>query len=395
VDAGNPDSGEDGAETGDGGGVKSDALCQPALDAVEPEVVSLNVDAGLPLDQVAHAYAVARCNYFSRCTPLAAYVLDECISALTATEGWTFTITTNGLQLSGSPHWFYPSSDLTQSVASGLVTYDERTFAGCVQALEAQSCHGDGLWESIPACANVFTPSSDGGVSEGGSPDAAVSGMDDGGSADGFLSCGQVPWVTCSTAADCVGVPCPTGADCAGAGDSGAPYCLGAPYCVDGYCVPWACSDRQFYPCSRVAVGEPCDADPPFLGNSVSATPWHTLPTKMCGAGFSCRGLAPGMTFGVCAPPEDVGGTCVEGAVSTGCRYGLVCQCGTCQIPPTQGPCASGTCKIGTSYCRSATNTCAPVNQLGGDCSEEGAPMCLPELWCDINNVCAPIGTTL
>jgi hypothetical protein len=364
----------------------SNAVCQPAPDAAEPDVVALgDGDAGLPLDQMAHAYAVVRCGYFSRCSPLASYFVDECISAMTETGGWNFT--------QGSV--YYPAnSDLTRAVASGLVTYDERAFAACLQALQTQSCHGSDLWLNIPACANVFTCSSDTGTGDGGSTDGAGGAIDDGGRTDGAgggtndggptdgaVTCADL-YLTKGTKGATL-VSCSATADCAAIS--------GAPHCVDGYCARSACGDAS-YPCPGVAAGAPCDSDAPFLGSSLKATPWGTIPAKTCPPGLTCRGLAAGNKMGVCTPPEDVGGTCDEGAASTGCSYGLVCRCGKCQIPPVQGPCASGTCKMGMSYCRSATNTCAPVNQLGGDCSD--FQMCSPNLDCNVlNNTCVPFGT--
>ena len=244
----------------------------------------------------------------------------------------------------------------------------------CFQALQAQSCHGDDLWEAIPACTGIFS------CADSGSQDAEVDG---GMAADGGSVCAYLPGTNgsfvlqpCSSSSDCGGVALP-----------------GGPYCVQGYCVSGPCGASYFpnsnYSCPFAQVGEPCDGDLPILGNGVSQAPWGTPSASVCSSGLTCAGLKNDKTFKVCSVPQDLGGPCTEDAAISGCFVGLICQCGTCQMPPSHGPCVSGWCQVGTSYCDPTSATCKPVTAPGGDCSV-GPQVCPPSLACDDASTCEP-----
>jgi hypothetical protein len=189
------------------------------------------------------------------------------------------------------------------------------------------------------------------------------------------------PLLPCSAAIDCVGRATP-----------------GGPYCVDGYCAPGLCGSSYFgcngsetagQPCSCpfVEAGQPCDADPPVLGNTFEGTPVARWASSICAPGLTCAGLRADGTHGVCSVPQDIGGPCAQDSVIQGCSLGLTCQCGACQLPPTRGPCASLSCQVGIAYCDLQSNTCMPVKQIGGDCSA-GMQVCPPNLVCDDTSTC-------
>jgi len=363
------------------GGIDGGMACQPSSDASEPEVPALlTFDGGVPLDQVAYALAVARCNYWRRCSPLAPYVVNQCIEALSHTGAWNFTTHTWHWGIEGETNSFlFPSAALFQAVDAGLVNYDPNQESTCLQALQAQNCHGDDLWENVPACAGAFTcPPDTGAVADGGSMDGAA--------ADGGSVCSALlePW---QTAARETRLPCSAAGDCVGAASPGDPYC------VDGYCAPAPCGDLhygysdtdaagQLSGCAFAKAGQPCDADPQLLGNALEGTPRGTSPTRICAPGLTCLGLAADGTLGSCSTAQDIGGPCAQDAVIKGCSLGLACQCGICQLPPTRGPCASLSCQVGVAYCDLKSNTCMPVKQIGADCSD-GMQVCPSNLVCD------------
>lgn len=331
----------------------------------------VGLDGGVPLAQVGFALAVARCEYWRRCTPLAAYVVEECVDSLSRTGIWNFSVYVGGgSSLGETVTYAFPNAALFQAVSDGIVNYDPDEENACLQALQTQGCHGGSLWEVAPSCVRAFTCASNEGV------DAQVGG---GAALDGGADC-----LAALGAGGAVLLPCSTSADCAGATSPGGAYC------VDGYCAPGPCGDADFG-CAFVDAGQPCDSDPPFLGNGVYATPWKTWPTKMCSPGLTCGGLTSDGGLGVCATPQDIHGPCAQEAAITGCAVGLVCQCGRCQMPPSQGSCVSGMCKAGVAYCDLTSNTCLPVKQSGGDCSAAGMQSCAPSLSCDNNTAtCEP-----
>jgi len=359
-----PDAGDAGRKPALDGGVESamegGSACQPPSDMAEPEVPALvTFDGGVPLGQVPFALAVARCNYWNRCSPFAPYVLKECIEALSQTGAWTHP--------GGAFIYSFPSAGLFQAVDAGVIRYDPEQESACLQALQAQQCHGVDLWEDIPACASAFTCAPDVGGGDAG-------GSDGGAAADGGTPCSELPksWWP---------MPAKTRKPCVADSDCASPALSGTPYCADGYCASEPCGDI-FNGCSFVGVGEPCDSDPPLFGQSMRATPWGTWPTSICSPGLTCAGLASNGSLGVCETAQDIGGPCVQDAVITGCSIGLTCQCGTCQVPPSRGPCASGLCQVGVAYCDRKSNLCLPVKQLGYDCAD-GVEQCAANLVCD------------
>jgi hypothetical protein len=378
------DAGDAGTEAGpaeDDGGA-----CQPFSDAAEPPLLAqLDLDGGVPLDQLPFALAVARCDYFNHCSPMAAYELNECVNALSqGTElwiSWSYvecSVTPPGYACGGGYTFSYPNPALAPGVDAGFPAYDPNQEAACLRALQAQSCHGTDLWYDIPDCPASLPWAPSG---------AALSGGDDGGSADADVDSAADGG---AIGADSVLKPCKAASDCAGL-EAGL---ASGPYCVDGYCYSSLCGD--FLPApdggclSFVESGEPCDSDPPRLGNGVSATPWHAWPTKLCASGLTCQGLSTDGGLGTCATPGDVGAPCSESATISGCALGLICQCGACRIPPSHGACASGACEIGVAYCDIKSNTCMPVELIGGDCTDAFV-QCAPNLTCDpTTNTCQP-----
>jgi len=133
--------------------------CQTFPDAAGPEVPALlTFDGGVPLDRLAYALAVVRCNYWNRCSPLAPYVIGQCIDALSHNGAWNFTTRTWRAGIMGETISFgFPNAALFQAVAAGLVKYDPDQESACLQALQAQSCHGDDLWENVPAARSEKT----------------------------------------------------------------------------------------------------------------------------------------------------------------------------------------------------------------------------------------------
>jgi hypothetical protein len=343
-------------------------------------------DGGVPIDQVAFALAVARCNYWSRCASLAPYVVSQCIQALSQNASWHFTTCSDRSAgnwqdrqcATATVEFLFPNAAIFQAVRDGIVRYDPEQEGACLQQLQSQSCHGSDLWQAISACTHTFTCTPDAEVGDAGSGGGVAS--------DGGTVCSALlnPWVVpketllpCSTASDCTNVTSP-----------------GGPYCVDGYCAPGSHGDKDYCQladggaCEFVDSGQPCDSNPPVLGQ-MWATPWGAWPTKVCSPGLTCAGLTSSGSLGVCSAAQDIGEPCRQGAAIAGCRIGLSCQCGTCQIPPSRGPCDSGSCQIGIAYCDLKSNTCMPVKQMGGDCTA-GPQACPPNLECDSENTCQP-----
>jgi hypothetical protein len=321
--------------------------------AAEPPLQQIALDGGLPFGEFPRALAVAQCDFWGRCTGMAAYLVDQCVDATVNDGYWTgpFGVTITYTE---------PTAQLFQAVASGEVRYDAHQGSQCMAALLAQGCLDYVLVQEIPACADVFTCVT--------GTDAGDAGPSDG-AADGGPPCSAllpfVPTVaTCSSAADC--------AD-AGAGQ--------VPYCVDGICTSMPCG---FVNSTCVQAGAPCHdstadeilhaAVPPTTGN--------------CAPGLACTvRTLPSGALGTCFVPQDVGVAC---GVAADCKPGLACACGLCEIPPRTGPCAAGLCEIGVAYCDIQTSVCRPVRQLGADCSD-AIDSCAPGLLCDITSTCQPL----
>jgi hypothetical protein len=359
-------AGRDGGTAGhDGGGAGRDseatdaAQCPTPDDlAAEPTPRQVALDGGVPLDQVAYAMAVARCNYLSRCFSLSAYVANDCVDSLASTEEWGYPLCDDqvgSLCITGNITYFTPSVALLQAAAAGVVRYDPQQEAKCIAALLAEGCASDELLEYLPACGGVFTCPSAG---DGGS------GLTDGGAGDGGSTCAQFvspnyqPYVTCFTDEDCAG------ADATPQGS----------YCVAGFCAPSRCGIVITGCTTFATVGQPCHS------NAESIISGGVTPDAMCAPGLACYGRSSGDGgVGTCVVPVDVGGTCTE---DSNCKPGLVCACGTCEIPPASGPCVNGLCEVGVAYCNRASGTCRPVRLLNASCA--GATnSCAPGLTCD------------
>jgi hypothetical protein len=374
------DAGADAVTAADAAVAPSDG-CAPA-DAGEPQVPPAHVsyDGGVPIDRLASALAVARCNYLAKCYSLAPYVAAECVDQMTQGSDWIFTESCTRDAGATNCAWnmlenTFPSPALFEAIAAGRVTYDPQRESACLEALQAESCMARVLVENLPACAGVFACAA--GAGDAGAPDggAAIGSAADAGAACSalFPSLGALP--ACATTGDCNN------------GSVG-----GAPFCVGGYCLSDSCGLYEPVACtSFVAAGQACDANPPNPSGFGEAGR-----TLFCSPGLICQGLSGDGDggvggLGVCATPQDIGGACVEGAQVTGCLSGLACECGVCRLPPSSGPCASGLCEVGVAYCDLSTNTCRPVVQVGGACLDVIIP-CAPNLQCDpTTNTCQPM----
>jgi hypothetical protein len=361
-DAGSEASVEDAADGGLG-------ACEASSHETEPDPLpEVPLDAGVPLNLTSLAFAQANCEYFNRCSPMATYVMNECLAALSGpTYSWTVSNCmgrSGALDCTGlgvwSPTLASQTAALVAAVDAGQVTYDPQKELACIQAVNTQPCHGSSPWLAIAACASPFACIPDAGIEDAGL-DAA-----DGGVSCAALSAPQPTLAPCTTSNDCHG-------------DGGL---LSGNWCVDGYCVQSACGD--FLPTSEggcvsfLDAGQPCDSDPPLLGNGFGPET-----DRVCAPGLTCRGFSD-EGLGVCAVPEEVGGPCVEGATISGCALGLGCECGECRIPPRSGPCLYGMCEVGISYCGLSSRQayeCFPVGALGADCTSPWV-QCSPELRC-------------
>jgi hypothetical protein len=356
--------------------------CAPS-DAGEPQVPPAHVsyDGGVPIDRLAGALAVARCNYLAKCHSLAPYVAAECIDQMTQGSDWIFTESCTLDAGVTNCAWnmlenTFPGPALFEAIAAGRVTYDPQRESACLEALQAEGCTATVLVENLPACAGVFSCVAgvgDAGAPDGGTPSGSASASDGGTACSAlFPSLGAVP--SCTTTNDC---------------NNGS--VTGAPFCVDGYCATDSCGDFEPIACtSFVGAGQACDANPPNPSGFGEAGR-----TRFCSPGLICQGLSGNGDggvggLGVCAAPQDIGGPCVEGAQITGCLSGLACECGVCRLPPSSGSCASGLCEVGVAYCDLTSNTCRPVVQVGGACLNVATP-CAPNLRCDsTTNTCRP-----
>lgn len=342
--------------------------CSPS-DAGEPAAVPAHIsyDGGVPIDRLAGALALVRCNYLAKCFSLAPYVVGECVEQMTEGSQWVFsrscTTAPNETicesSVLGTP---FPTPAVFDAIAAGQITYDPQRESACLEALQAEGCVAKVLFEGLPVCAGVFSCAA--GVGDAGAPDGGAAG------------CSALPIAFTPV------LPCTTDRDCSG--DGGPPF--GGPFCVGGYCFADSCGDFQSVACaSLVGAGQACDADPPSPNGFNEET--HT---RFCSPGLVCQGLTGDGGVGVCATPQDIGGPCVAAAQITGCLSGLACECGVCRLPPSTGPCASGLCEVGVAYCDLTSNTCRPVAQVGGACLGQQVP-CAPNLTCDsTTNTCQP-----
>ncbi|MCL2448203.1 MAG: hypothetical protein FWD17_04590, partial [Polyangiaceae bacterium] len=184
----------DGIDGGTEGGTDASGVFQCPSDAgVEPPLPQFVVDGGVGIGEYVHAMAIARCNYFSRCAGLAAYVVNECVEALTTYDSWTYwncpsTSDNNGLVVCGGQEYNQNSATLVRAAQAGTIQYDSARAGQCVAALLAEGCGDRFPVEYIADCVGVFTcatgadPAS-GGAADGNAPDVADGGAAGGGAA--------------------------------------------------------------------------------------------------------------------------------------------------------------------------------------------------------------------
>ena len=347
----------DGSATELDGGADA-ALC-PSVGALtaEPAPRQVALDGGLPIEQLPYALAVARCDYQRRCFAVSTYVFNECVDSVASTGRWGYQVCGDqGLEGScpSEGEDFLLPTALQQAVESGVVRYDAQREAQCIAALLAEGCAGDQLIETILPCTGILgcPPPVDGGAAP---------------TTDGGATCSQfVPpeeqfWRSCVTDDDCAGETSPQGPDCVG-----------------GICAPTRCGITIGGCTTFAAAGEPCASSALSLVNNI------VTPDGMCAPGLACQGVPADGGLGTCVVPADVGGSCSD---NTGCKPGLACACGTCEIPPSTGPCVNGLCEVGVAYCDFRSHTCLPVRAEGASCV--GAfDACAPGLLCN-GSVCA------
>ena len=351
-------AGLDGGVAGYDGGAADAARCPMAGDLTpEPAAPQVALDGGVPVGEIASAFAVAHCSYLSRCFALSTYAANECVDQVVSNKSYFFP--PSGVTI-GYPD---PSDALLQAAVTGAVRYDAQQASTCIAALLTAGCAAFDLFPWIPACTGVFTclPEADGG-----------SGATDAGAADAGATCPQLigpfksPLATCSTDADCADV---------------TPGFQG-PDCVAGLCAPSRCGITGVAGCtSFVAAGEGC------LSNTLSALNASVAANAMCAPGLNCQGGSSDGGYGVCVVPVDVGGACTD---DTNCKPALACACGICEVPPASGPCVNKLCEVGVAYCDRVTNICHPVRASGASCADANNS-CAPGLVCEPDfSVCQP-----
>ena len=349
----------DGQRRGDGAVNDAFGAFQCSPDAGTEETLDqIAADGGVGLEQYVRAMATARCTYWSRCFGLAPYAANECVEAFVASGNWSYWNCPSKTHCAGTT--VYSSAErLVQAVHAGTFQYDSQRAGRCVAALLAEGCAEYELLEAIPACAGVFTCP---GGTDAGSSDANAVGADAGTSCAGMLPNNGPALRTCSSAADCAGAGKPQG-----------------PYCLAGFCSASPCSFSSEVCNAYAEVGQPCVNNAYGVIDQTVETAFET-----CAPGLACAGAADGGS-GTCVARRNVGSPCTSLA---DCKAGLVCACGVCQIPPSEGACANGLCKLGVAYCDFDTNLCKPLHRQGDSCHGV-IDSCGAGLTCDISG-CVP-----
>lgn len=356
------------------------AACSPSAN---------NSGSGPSSTDVANAYFNVICQLNTTCVGGAQYLDDSCLAQL-APAG----------------------ADLATAVSAGRVNLDGSSSQACLDALNAFTCSAAaaaGTADPLAPCKNIFT----GTIGAGG---ACYSGNDcvslicdqsnlqcpgkckaqssRGGACGGSGDCDQSAGETvcangkcaaataeggsCTSSAACSGTTVCTGGKCSSTGGGRGAACLAGFECTTGfYCLqafdmggnpqPGTCA-------AQAAAGATCGDDTAHLQAQVQS---------QCAGVSACKGLtidqtARKLTPGKCAPMVDVGGDCVSVTAPqtaiTGCRLGLVCVSGKCQIAPSSGPCANDfftPCRSDAATC-DATNKCAPLKADGATCTTAG-----------------------
>lgn len=365
-------AGETAVDGGDGAAVQ----CPPPTGAeAEPPPEPFVVDGGVPLDEYPRALAVARCSYWGRCFGLATYAVNECIATMVSSGTWSYFACQGDFfgpnlqpQCSGTTGTFNlgARADVLKAAMAGTAHYDAQRAGQCIAALLNEGCAYTLLIENLPACTGVFSCLSDAGPTDGGPSDGGASSGD---ASDGGTVCSEInllysaTFTTCSTDDECAGDKLP-----------------GGPHCVGGICSPSACGVGLNMYCTTFAqVGQPCqDTASSFI------YPTSPTPTATCAPGLACQYATADAGMGTCIVIHDVGAPC---SLSTDCKPGLSCTCGTCAIPPSSGPAVDHRCKIGVAYFDYATNQCKPVLEMGANCNA-AITGCRPGLTCDAFSTC-------
>ncbi len=354
----------------DGG--TADASCSPPTDLTpEPAPRQIALDGGVPIEQLAYARALARCDYQRRCFGAATYLTNGCVDSVASIGSWGYQFCNGSpTACSGrSSNFLLPNSALLNAVATGVVRYYPAQEARCMAALLAQGCASDQLIEAIAECTGIFgcPPPADGGTAPT---------TDGGATCTQFIPAEYQIWHTCTTDADCVGQTSPQGPDC-----------------VAGFCAPTPCGIDIGGCTSLATAGQACASS--YLSLVMTG---DTVTSAMCAPGLNCQrppasgppcvvapgNACPGVPLGTCVVPVDVGGACTDDA---NCKPGLACACGICEIPPSTGPCLNGNCQAGAAYCDIHSDTCQPVRPKGASCAD-AVLGCAPGLDCN-GTVCA------
>ena len=243
-----------------GGGAKG---CPAGGSGAEPAPRQVAVDAGVPLEDF-HALAVARCNYWGRCSGLATYVVNECVDSLTNGTGWAYQICAAAPAVKLATSYFfyaYPSAALL-AAAGGAAHYDPAGAGRCIAALLAEGCADRQLVEELRLRRRIHLPvrrrrrrAPPGRRRRGRRPRDPL--------AD------TAPFTTCATDADCVGLTA---------------YPQG-PHCVGGLCVAYPCGIPGYGCTSFAQTGDPCDSNAPSLDSNQTLTA-----TATCAPGLACVG---------------------------------------------------------------------------------------------------------
>jgi hypothetical protein len=293
-----------------------------------------------------------------------------------------------------------PDPAFTQSISAGRTHYDADKASSCLASL-------------APTCDSVFPPDDCSSVFTGTLQTGEVCSF--------FTECasancgGSTCPFTCQANSAGVGAPCPCdpafsltckngvceplgelNAGCSGdgdcyfrfkcaggtcssrvAGDACGPqaacgpgtglYCdLGASGCsfasCAGTCKPRLTSGSSCLWTDIVVVG--------FAGFGVDTF----SDGNQCAEALTCIGGGFG-AVGTCGALSDVGGPCVQASslasiVVTGCKMGLLCDGGSCKIPPASGPCLQFACDPRVAFCDG--EQCSPYLPAGSACSSGG-----------------------
>jgi hypothetical protein len=302
--------------------------------------------------------------------PLANYVATQCASLSTLVQFKDFV------------------GAIASSAQKGRVNYDPNAGAQCIHELDVQPCSGPIL---IPTCLAILSGAEglvpDGGTCYTGSdctPSAYCNGISFGSvgvcpsTCVGYLQAGS----DCTGPGRCAPETACDGGVCAplpGNGNSCDPSigCQTGFYCNGGICGPAgglgeSCPCQAGFYClsgtcaTLVQDGGTCAVDQLHANASECAAPLVCFASQNDGTNFDA---------GACLPASDVNGHCLVVLPGfngvNGCAQGLVCNNGTCEIPPSSGSCNSSSypsCEIVAHYCDPNSMSCQPTKTDGTMC---------------------------